>query len=135
MTAHATHAQSGLKPVTEHLINWELSERAQRDFGDLRTQLGPGQYDEERKSLRAHLVAYFKLGICQDSSVGITPVGGGHGGAKRLKVRWALQSRGKSRGLRIPVSVYCDQMRVRLHAVFERADEPSSAEYEAAFKA
>lgn len=82
----------------------------------LREQVGEKRYIENRDALREYLVAYFNSsdGCTRSQGKSIRPCGATKGGAKILKVRWAVPGGGKSGGLRLGIADYCTQRRVVL---------------------
>jgi hypothetical protein len=120
--------------VAQHDIIWELSARMSREVHVLyESPLSKADYRQQTERLRAHLCKYFSSGNCTSQALNVSVLGAGDDGAKRLKVRWALPGGGKSGGLRIAASVWCERQKVRLHAMFRRSTDPSHSEFSCAF--
>jgi hypothetical protein len=97
---------------------------------DLRQQVTPEQYEEEKRALQEFLCGYFSSGDCNHSpGDSISPLKATPKGGKVLKVRWALPGSGKSGSLRLVVVAYCDERRVHIAQAFNRRDNPSDDDF------
>jgi len=98
-------------------IEWELARNADLDqvIAQVRKSLGGG-YTANVDALKAFLVAYINShDECnQRQGVSINPIGSTEGGAKVLKVRWALPGGGRSGGLRLGFLAYCEERKIVL---------------------
>lgn len=93
---------------------------------DLRKQMTPEAYLEQKKALQKFLCGCFSTGDC-DNSLGnaMSPLKAAPRGGKVLKVRWAYPCCGKSGGVRLVVVAYSETKRVHNAKAFYRSDDPS----------
>ncbi len=104
---------------------WQVGGNAKLLF-DLREQMTPEAYEQNKRALQEFLCGYFSSGDC-DNAQGdsISPLKATAKGGKVLKVRWALPGSGKSGSLRLVVVAYCDERRVHIAQAFRRRDNPT----------
>ena len=108
---------------------WQVGGNA-RLLIDLRQQMTPEQYAEEKRALQEFLCGYFSSGDCNHSlGDSISPLKATAKGGKVLKVRWALPGSGKSGSLRLVVVAYCDERRVHIAQAFNRRDNPTDDDF------
>ena len=93
---------------------WQIGGAA-RLLLEIKEQMTPGQYTEEKLALQEFLCGYFSSGDCNQAlGDSISPLKATPKGGKVLKVRWALPGSGKSRSLRLVVVAYCEERRVHI---------------------
>lgn len=116
-------------------ITWELLPAARAKLGGLRKELGPHGYAAHREAFQDFLTAYFvAVSDCtKKQGKSISPIGQNTPGGKCFKVRWMWPGQGKSGGLRMAVSVYCDIRRVKISDLWAREDDPGDDEFAKAF--
>ncbi len=108
---------------------WQVGGNA-RLLIDLRQQMIPEQYAEEKRALQDFLCGYFSSGDCNHSlGDSISPLKATANGGKVLKVRWTLPGSGKSSSLRLVVVAYCDERRVHIAQAFNRRDNPTDDDF------
>lgn len=104
---------------------WQVGGKAKLLF-ELREQMTPEQYDQDKRALQEFLCGYFSSGECTNAlGDSISPLKATPKGGKVLKVRWALPGTGKSGSLRLVVVAYCDEKRVHIAQAFRRSDNPT----------
>ena len=104
---------------------WRLGGKAKLLF-ELREQMTPDEYEQDKRALQEFLCGYFSSGHCNNAlGDSISPLKATAKGGKVLKVRWALPGTGKSGSLRLVVVAYCDEKRVHIAQAFRRSDNPS----------
>lgn len=107
---------------------WQLGGNARLLF-DLRDQMTPEEYEQNKSALQEFLCGYFSSGNCTNAlGDSISPLKATPKGGKVLKVRWALPGCGKSGSLRLVVVAYCNEKRVHIAQAFERRDNPSDGD-------
>lgn len=108
---------------------WQIGPNAELLF-ELRSQMTPEEYAENKKALQEFLCGYFSSGNCANSQGdSISPLKATPRGGKVLKVRWGIPGSGKSSSLRLVVVAYCDQKRVHIAQAFARRDNPTDNEF------
>ncbi len=105
--------------------SWLVGAKAKLLF-ELRQQMTPDDYEQNKQALQEFLCGYFSSGNCHNAlGDSISPLKATARGGKVLKVRWALPGCGKSGSLRLVVVAYCDEKRVHIAQAFRRTDDPT----------
>lgn len=104
---------------------WQVGEKVNL-LTDLREQMTPEEFEQEKRALKEFLCGYFSSGDCRNAQgSSIAPMKATPKGGKVLKVRWAYPGCGKSGSLRLVVVAYCEQKRVHIAQAFDRRDNPT----------
>jgi len=112
-------------------ITWKYTSRAQDDIAEVRAEMGYAEYRADIRRLRLYLCAYFNGddGCMRGLGKSVRCLGATAKGGKKLKVRWATPNCGKSGGLRIAVTAFCDERLVVLTRMWVRKDDPDEDEF------
>lgn len=97
---------------------------------ELRQQMTPEEYTQEKQAIQEFLCGYFSSGDCNNAmGDSISPLKATPKGGKVLKLRWALPGSGKSGSLRLVVVAYCEERRVHIAQAFKRRDNPTDDDF------
>lgn len=105
-------------------IRWTVAAHAHAAAVAIEKDLGEDWYNKAKAGLKSLLSSYFGMHNRCETGLGntIRPVGGGSSGAVCLKVRWGLPGCGRSGGLRIIFTAWCDERSVEIQNISKRKD-------------
>lgn len=105
--------------VTVDVLQWQLGSAASSDWEALERALGVDEFAKLETALFCVLCEYFEgCPHCDFKQKSISPLGGGKGSFKRLKMRLRVPGCGKSGGPRLGVSVDCEAKVVQISGFY-----------------
>jgi hypothetical protein len=121
--------------VRRSSILWKVAPPALKEIKPIRKEIGETNYNQNRIEFQILMTNYFSTGICQNKSMGISPLGFEiEAGWKPMKVRVGYFGSGKSGGLRLAVAVNCKEQKVNIVNAWRRKNDPSTKQFKESFQ-